>query len=67
MKAALVVQGASEDVAIFTARLNEELARLGGQIREVKMACGIHEATIAGRHALPRVLNSVLVLYEENA
>ncbi len=65
MKASLVVQGPSEDVPAFDARLNRELTKLGDSVRHVHLAAGIHEVTIAGRLSLPRVLNSVLLLYED--
>jgi hypothetical protein len=65
MRASLVVQGPSEDIPAFTTRLNEELAKLGDSVRQVHLAAGIHEVTIAGRLSLPRVLNSILILHED--
>ena len=65
MKASLLVQGPSEDTATFQARLNEELARLGDTVKDVKLSAGVHEVTIGGRLNLPRIISTVLVLYEE--
>jgi hypothetical protein len=67
MKALLVVQAPSEDLPAFQTRLNEALAELGDSIKDVKMAADIHEVSIAGRLSLPRVLNSILILYEDRA
>lgn len=65
MKALLVSQGSSEDLSSFNERLNEELARLGAAVKGVTMTSAIHESMIAGRVAIPRLLHSVLVTYED--
>jgi hypothetical protein len=65
MKVSLLTQGPSEDVATFTRRVNDELARLGDAVKDVKMSTGIHEVTIAGRLALPRVITSILIICED--
>ena len=65
MKALLVSQGSSEDLTSFNNRLNEELGRLAASVRGITMTCALHESMIAGRVAIPRLLHSVLVTYED--
>ncbi len=65
MKALLVSQTSSEDLASFNNRLNEELARLGATVQGITMTCALHESMIAGRVAIPRLLHSVLVTYQD--
>lgn len=66
MKAVLVSQGSSEDLSSFNNRVNEELGRLGSTVRDVTMTSAVHESMIAGRVAIPRLLHSILVTYEDS-
>jgi len=66
VKAVLVSQGSSEDLSSFNDRVNEELGRLGSAVRNVTMTSAVHESMIAGRVAIPRLLHSILVTYEDN-
>jgi hypothetical protein len=67
VKVSLLVQTPGEDSVSFGARVNEELARLGGAVKDVKMAAAIHEDQITGKVSLPRILSSVLIMYEDSA
>lgn len=66
MKALLVSQGSSEDLSSFSNRVNQELVRLGSTVRDVTMTSAVHESMIAGRVAIPRLLHSILVTYEDS-
>jgi hypothetical protein len=63
-KVALLSQGSSEDLSSFNTRVNEELARIGADMKDIAMTSNIHESMIAGRVAVPRMLHSVLIMYE---
>ncbi len=66
MKVLLVSQGSSEDLGSFNGRVNEELAGLGATVKGITMSSAIHESVIAGRVAVPRLLHSVLITYEDS-
>jgi hypothetical protein len=65
VKTLLLSQGSSEDLSSFNDRVNQELAQLGDGVKTVSMAANVHESMIAGRVAVPRLLHSLLITYED--
>ena len=67
MRVLLVVQHGQEELDDFSHRVNGELQRLGGSVRDVRMTTCLHERSIGGRVSIPTVIVTVMVLYEESA
>jgi len=65
VKTLFIAQHGQEELDQFTERVNEELARLGPKVKDIRMGTCLHEKSIGGRISIPTVLFALMVMYED--